>query len=239
MRTMERRLAYASVWVFALAFGWIEASIVVYLRELYTREISVHGPQTFAGLQVTLVTLPNNLVALEMAREACTIILLGAAAWLAGHRAADRAGAFLLAFGVWDLAYYAVLKLVAGWPESLTTWDILFLIPLAWVAPVWAPMLVATLFVVAGTFLFATPERQRRYRWGDVVLLSVAVLLMIGAFLVESRAAIEHRVPERFPVWLFLTGAALATVSFLRAEGWIVRRRDARSALWSLERPEH
>src|SRR5262245_17127356 len=126
MWNVERRLAYAGLWVLALAFGWIEASIVVYLRELYVRETSGHGG-AFPGFQVTLVTLPNSLVALEMAREACTMILLGAAAWLAGRRTVDRAGAFLVLFGVWDLAYYGVLELIASWPESLSTWDILFL----------------------------------------------------------------------------------------------------------------
>ena len=133
MWNVERRLAYTSLWVLALAFGWIEASIVVYLRELYTREMLVHGG-AFPGFQVTLVTLPNNLVALEMAREACTIVLLGAAGWLAGRGTVDRAGAFLILFGVWDLAYYGVLKLIASWPESLSTWDILFLIPAPWLS---------------------------------------------------------------------------------------------------------
>jgi hypothetical protein len=104
----------ASLWVVALAFGWIEASVVVYLREIYAREVALQGAGSFAGLQVTMVSLPARLVAQEVAREACTILLLGAVAWLAGRRLADRIGAFLLAFGVWDLAYYAALWLVRG-----------------------------------------------------------------------------------------------------------------------------
>ena len=103
MGNQERRSAYASLWVLALAFGWIEASVVVYLREIYVREVSLQGSTSFTGLQVSLVSLPSHLVAVEMAREACTILLLGAVAWLAGRRPADRAGAFLLSFGIWDL----------------------------------------------------------------------------------------------------------------------------------------
>ena len=218
MRNGERRLAYASLWVLALAFGWIEASVVVYLREIHAREMSLHGTNFFAGLQVTLVSLPNHLVALEMAREAWTIVLLGAVAWLAGRRPAERAGAFLLAFGAWDLTYYAVLKFVAGWPDSIRAWDILFLIPLPWVAPVWAPISVATLFVIAGTYLFSTADHERRYQWADGGVLAASAFLTIAAFLAESSAAVDHRTPERFASWLFWAGVVLGTVWFARVE---------------------
>ena len=38
MTNRERRGAYASLCLFALAFGWIEASVVVYLREIAIHE---------------------------------------------------------------------------------------------------------------------------------------------------------------------------------------------------------
>jgi hypothetical protein len=218
MRNQKRRAGYASLWVFALAFGWIEASVVVYLRQIYMREAALNATSGLEGLQITLVSLPGHLVGLEMAREACTILLLGAVAWLAGSRSRERVGAFLLSFGVWDLTYYAVLKLVAAWPDSLSTWDILFLIPLPWVAPVWAPATVATVFVLAGSYLFWTAEHERSYRWPDVVILAASALMTIAAFLVESQAAIDHQVPERFPLWLFSAGVIVGTAWFLRVE---------------------
>jgi hypothetical protein len=226
MRNRGRLAAYGSLWVFALTFGWIEASVVVYLREIYMREVSLRGTGYFTGFQVTLVSLPNHLVALEMARESCTILLLAAVAWLAGRRPAARAGAFLMAFGIWDLAYYGVLRLVSGWPESVRTWDILFLIPLPWVAPVWAPMTVATVFVFAGSYLFWTAERPRQYRWPDAAVLAVSVLLTIATFLVESDAATTQRAPERFPLWLFWAGVALGTGWFLHLERRALRSID-------------
>src|SRR5512141_1963942 len=100
----QARRAYAALWVLALAFGWIEASVVVYLREIVPP----------GDAQVTLVSLPRHLLTVETAREACTILLLGAVAWLAGRRLAARIGAFLLVFGIWDLSYYAGLKLALG-----------------------------------------------------------------------------------------------------------------------------
>jgi hypothetical protein len=217
MTKQERRAAYASLWLLALAFGWIEASVVVYLRELYAREVST---------DVTLVSIPSRLLVVEIVREACTILLLAAVAWLAGRRLVERAGAFLLSFGIWDLTYYAVLKLVVGWPESLRTWDVLFLIPVPWVAPVWAPVSVAILFVAAGSYLFWAPGRERRYRWSDIGVFVASALLIIAAFLVESSAAIDQRLPERFPVWLFGAGVVLGAVWFLWIELGAARKRD-------------
>ena len=39
-----------------------------------------------------------------------------------------------------------------GWPRSVFDWDILFLIPLPWWGPVLAPVLIASLMVVGGTW---------------------------------------------------------------------------------------
>jgi hypothetical protein len=225
MSNHERRTAFGTLWVFALAFGWIEASAVFYLREIGDRAVSIQETSDIAGFPVTLVSLPSHLIALEMAREGCTIILLGAVAWLAGRRLADRTGAFLLSFGIWDLTYYAALKGVLGWPDSLGAWDILFLIPLPWVAPVWAPVTVATLFAVAGSHLFWTADRERRYRWRDIGVLAGSVVLTIAAFLVESGAAINAREPERFPVWLFWAGVVLGMSWFAQVEWRALRRR--------------
>jgi hypothetical protein len=231
MHARERRTAYLSVWVLALAFGWIEASVVVYLRAVGARDGSLAMAHPVVEAQAAFVALPEALVALEMAREACTILLLGAVAWLAGRRPADRAGAFLLSFGIWDLTYYAVLRLVLGWPESLGTWDVLFLIPRPWVAPVWAPVTAAALFVVAGTFLYWTPGRERQFEWSDVAVFLTSGLLTIASFLGESGVVLDRRPPDRFPVWLFWSGVLLGVGGLLRLE----RRRSPGSELTKLQ----
>jgi hypothetical protein len=46
----------------------------------------------------------------------------------------------MFVFGIWDLFYYVWLKVCLGWPSSLLTWDVLFLIPVPWVGPVLAPV---------------------------------------------------------------------------------------------------
>jgi hypothetical protein len=215
---------FAALCGFAIAFGWIEATVVVYLREIGARS----GPGTGAALQTSLVSLPQRLVALEMMREACTIALLAAVSWLAGRRVADRAGAFLLTFGIWDLTYYAVLRLVIGWPATLGDWDVLFLIPQPWVAPVWAPAAVALLFVAAGAHLLRTSDRRRRYRWIDVSVLTASVLLILGAVLARSGAALDRQPPERFAVEVFWAGVALGAAWFIRVERRVLTARAAR-----------
>ena len=208
--------SYGALWVFALAFGWIEANVVVHLRDLYLRDASAAGGDV--GLQVTQVALPYRVMWIEIIREACTMFVLAAVGWLSSRRLAGRIGGFLIAFGIWDLMYYAVLWLVIAWPDSLAAWDILFLIPVAWVAPVWAPVVVAVLFVATGSWLFLTDTNPRDWRWGDAAVIVAACAIIVGSFVVESRAATERRVPERFAWWLYWPGVALGTEWFVRAE---------------------
>lgn len=202
--------------MFALAFGWIEANVVVHLRDVYLRDAAAGGGGV--GLQVTQVALPFRVQWIEIVREACTMLVLAAVGWLSSAHLAGRIGAFLLAFGVWDLMYYAVLWLVIGWPDSLAAWDILFLIPVAWVAPVWAPCIVALLFVVTGSWLFLTDASPRRWRYADLAVIVVACAVIVASFLVESSAAAEHRVPERYAWWLYWPGVALGAAWFVTVE---------------------
>jgi hypothetical protein len=215
-RISERHATYISLWTFALAFGWIEGCVVVYLRDLYLHDAAAQG--SGIGLQVTTVALPLRTVRLELVREACTIFVLAAVAWMSSRRMSGRWGAFLIGFGIWDLMYYVTLWLVLGWPENLSAWDILFLIPVPWVAPVWAPVVVALVFVAAGSWLFYTEDRARTWRLLDATIILVACAIIVGSFLVESGAAVEHRVPRSYPAWLFWIGVAVGVGWFARTE---------------------
>jgi hypothetical protein len=201
-----------NLWVLALAFGWVEATVVVYLREI----ADLGGGA--ARQPLPPVPVASWLLAVEVTREAWTLVLLGAGGWLAGSRWSERIGAFLLLFGVWDLAYYGVLKLLLDWPESLATWDVLFLIPRPWVAPVWAPALVAAIFVATGTHLLRTANRSRRYGPVDSAILLGAAFVVVVSFLAESGAVGTGRLPSRFPVWLYGSGVLIGTSWFFRVE---------------------
>jgi len=197
----------------------MEAATVVYLR---ATSPSVPGP--FAGVQFPFVLISERLLAAEVVREAATMVVLGAVAWLAGRRRADRVGAFLFAFGVWDLAYYLVLRLISGWPNSLTDPDILFLIPWPWVGPVWAPMLVAAIFVAAGSYLYWSPDQGRRYSASDVALLTISAAAIVASFLVDWSAATAGELPQDFRPGLYWIALVLGTGWFVHIE----RRRALR-----------
>ena len=199
---------YVWLWIFGIALGWFEAAVVIYLRALLYPE----------GFRFPLVAIPEFLARVEIAREAASLALIAAGACLAARRALGRFAAFLILFGVWDLAYYAGVKLVLGWPETLSTRDVLFLVPVIWTGPVWAPCLVSATLVGAGSCLFLTPACPRAYRAGDWLIEAAAGLLVALSFTQPWRAALDGGPPDGFPLWLFGSGWGLGVLWFLRAE---------------------
>ena len=73
------------------------------------------------------------------------MIMLGTSALLAGNGAKEEVIAFLWTFSVWDIFYDVWLRLTIGWPISFINSDVLFLLPVPWVAQVWFPILVSGL----------------------------------------------------------------------------------------------
>lgn len=134
----RKRLLIAAL--FGIAFGFVEAAVVVYLR--FATGLWP-GPQAGA-----FITLPESLLRIECFREAATMIMLGVIALLSGQSIKAKTVAFLWTFAVWDIFYYVWLRLTIGWPTSLMNSDLLFLIPVPWVAQVWFPLLVSSLTAV-------------------------------------------------------------------------------------------
>lgn len=130
--------------IFAVAMGFLEAIVVVYLRQIYY-------PQ---GFDFPLTPFSLQMLFAEWLREICTIIMLICIAIIAGKDYLQKFSYFLYTFAVWDIFYYIGLKLFLNWPSSFLTWDILFLIPLPWVGPVLAPVICSlTMILLAGTII--------------------------------------------------------------------------------------
>ena len=128
---------------FAVAMALLEAAVVVYMRQLYYPD----DPMQLFPLSFLRQYDP----ALELSREAATIIMIATVALLAERRTATRSFAsFVFVFGVWDIFYYVWLKVLMNWPVSWLEWDVLFLIPMIWLGPWICPALIGLLFAVWG-----------------------------------------------------------------------------------------
>lgn len=149
------------VGVFASAFGFLEATVVVYLRAAtgvlpgYRGTLSDVVRLSYESQAIG--ELPPSLLTLEVLREAATLLMLSSAALLTSVKARARVAAFLWAFAIWDLVYYAALWATVRWPHSIRDTDVLFLIPEPWFAPVWFPLLVSVLTLVAVLLTRASP----------------------------------------------------------------------------------
>ncbi len=171
------------IWVviFAIGFAWVESAVVVYLREIFYEGTSIF-PLTVNWEGDTYVG--NYLTRIELVREFATLVMLVSVGWAAGRTRWQKFCFFMIAFGVWDIFYYVWLRVMIGWPESIMTWDILFLLPLPWVGPVITPVLIALAMTAAGTMIIYFEEKgyKIRFSWYDWAIVMACGLLMIAAF---------------------------------------------------------
>lgn len=132
--------------VFGAAMGFVESAVVVYLR--VATGLYPGGPEPAATAQV-VSELSRRLLTIEIFREMATIVMLVCVALLTAKPRRERWAIFLWTFAFWDVIYYAGLRITIGWPTSLKTLDVLFLIPTPWFAEVWFPVLVSVLCMLA------------------------------------------------------------------------------------------
>jgi hypothetical protein len=154
LRLTGSQLAFTTL--FGAAFGFVEAAVVVYLRAALGLLPGYKGTladvaRMSANLyqQAQSVELPPSLLTVELFREAATIVMFATLALLAAQRMRERWAIFLWAFATWDISYYAALWATVRWPASLRDLDVLFLIPVPWLAQVWFPLLVSLLTLLA------------------------------------------------------------------------------------------
>lgn len=154
--------------VFAAAFGFLEAVVVVYLRAAVGLLPGYQGTlsdvirmsgQFYVQTQV-ISQFPKSLLTLEVLREAATIFMLLSVALLTSANSRARAAVFLWTFAIWDIVYYAALWATVRWPLSLKDPDVLFLIPAPWLSPVWFPILVSALAVATVLVSRVTPPKS-------------------------------------------------------------------------------
>jgi hypothetical protein len=183
---------------FGITFAYVESAVVVYLREIFY-------PNGF--------NFPLNLVickigAIELGREAMTIIMLITVSFIAGKSRYQRWSYFLFLFGVWDIFYYVWLKVFLNWPDSLFTWDILFFLPVPWTSPVLAVVSVACIITfvgIAGIFLEYAGYKLQPH-WYHWIFAIFGSLVIYHSFTIDWKWIANNGLPRDYPWWLLFIG---------------------------------
>jgi hypothetical protein len=127
--------------IFGISMAHLEGVVVVYLRKAL-------GMTESEPIRNASGKLTGRNLFIEMTREASTIVMLLIISIIAGDTWLERVVLFLWTFAFWDLFYYVSLYVLIKWPPDLRTIDILFLIPVPWIAPVWLPLAISSLTIV-------------------------------------------------------------------------------------------
>ena len=225
--------------LFGISFGYVEAAVVVYLRMLnepLRQQFHLdRGPDDLfplATLDQLKASSPDTLRLLrsEVAREGATLVMLGAVALCLAANARQWVACFVIVFGIWDIAFYAGLRLLIGWPRSLLTWDILYLIPVPWVGPVLAPVLVSLSMISAGFLVLARDWAGKPVRLGALNWLGIVAggVIIVAAFTWDHRNIMAGGMPNPFNWPLFILGEVVGLAAFLQAAARKVEGETAR-----------
>jgi len=195
-----RRLLFLAL--FGVAMAYLESAVVVYLRQIYYP----------GGFCFPLKPIPFPELTIEIGREVSTIMMLLLVGILSYRKPILRFAAFIFTFGCWDIFYYIWLYIFLGWPPSLLTWDILFLIPVPWTGPVIAPLIVAATFVVIGARVILLRDEIKFERRDWIVGVSGAIFIFLS-FIYNYKAALSQTLPSLFPWFLFIPAEVLLIIS--------------------------
>jgi hypothetical protein len=212
--------------IFGTAFGYLEAAVVSYLRLLHEPVRQRFYPGRPAGELFPLLRQEqiaaggpeqHKVLVTEVGRELATIVMLAGIALAVAENTAQWAAAFVITFGTWDITFYLFLKILLGWPASLLTWDILFIMPVVWAGPVLAPVLVSVAMVTPGVCHLRRDAnshgvRLRARNWLGIV---VGAAIIFVSFTLDYRNIMAGGMPHAFNWPVFGLGMIVASFGYL------------------------
>jgi len=165
----------------------------------------------------------------EVGREAATLVLIAAGAWLSGRNGAQRFAFSATIFAVWDIFYYVWLKILLDWPASLMDWDLLFLIPVAWASPVLAPVIVSAILLAFAVLIIKRDSAGAVVRVSavDLVGFSVAALVVVSSFCMAGAHISEPDYHHHFSWLVFAVGCVAAVALFIKCMRRSIHSRAA------------
>lgn len=209
--------------------GMFEAAVVIYLREIMYP----------GGFDFPLAPVHPHLALTEILREASTMVMLICIGLLAGRKFSQRFAWFIYSFAIWDIFYYVFLWLLISWPESLMTWDVLFLIPATWTGPVITPLILTLVMILFAIWILVPAEKNINTRimpleWLSLSGGSAVVIIafvsdymkhMLDRFTFAEMLKISdpellthasHYVPGKFPWLIFFAGVTIILLTMVR-----------------------
>lgn len=195
----------AKLALFAVAFGYIEAAVAHYLRLHYYPE----------GFTFQLKDIDRHVLLVEMGREAATIVVLFCITALTKGPVIRKSSTFIYIFGIWDITYYGAFYLFERWPSSLLDWDVLFLIPVPWFAPVIVPITISLLGIIGALMvqLYYDKFGQVKVDRKTLFLFILALGLWFTSFVIDSPG---WTFPRNYQWVLFGTGIFLVAAGYGR-----------------------
>jgi len=194
--------------LFSIAMAFMESAVVIYLRKIYYPD----------GFRLPIRIIESSVSLVEILREAATLVMLVAIGILAGKTRIQRFAFFLFCFGTWDIFYYVFLKLFLNWPLTILEPDILFLIPVPWVGPVLAPVILSLIMILSAFVLIREEKKGKVLTRKQLALLVTGSVVVITSFTANFRDYLvvnaednPHPVSRTFPGynWYIFSGGIL------------------------------
>ena len=212
----ETKKTLLIVTIYAIAMGFLEAAVVIYLRKLYYPN----------GFDFPLPLIDSFILKIDWIREMSTIIMLLTIALLAGKKLYEKFAYFIYAFAIWDIFYYVFLKATLNWPSSLMAWDVLFLIPWPWIAPILVPLLCIIILVITSLLIIHFNDLGYKVK----ITLPEWILFILGALIVlytllydygniilfGSYLSIQNFIPTNYSWVTFSIGIILASIATIK-----------------------
>jgi len=206
------RTTAVAVIAYAGAMAYLEAAVVIYLQLALGLEVGAIFPLLPASGA-------GNLVAIEAGRELATLVMIATVGLLVGRTRLERLAWSAVVFGIWDIGYYAWLHVFSGWPPTPNTPDLLFLLPVPWVGPVWSPVAVSAALVGAGLAGASAVRSGRRLavaRWHWAAGLGGGLVVVLS-YTLDAGRLIDGGLPGPYPWPIFAVGILLALAAAIDA----------------------
>lgn len=226
---IKYRENFLNLSIFGIAMGFLEAIVVIYVRQLYYPE----------GFEFPLKMLPEKMILVEWIREISTIVMLVIVGVISGRTFEQKFSFFIFTFGIWDIFYYVALKILIDWPSSFLTWDLLFLIPITWLGPVIAPIICSILMIFLSIIIVSQTSKDRDFKlnkpeWTFLlagaftifctfiydylnIIVKNGFILKISKLTSDQKfvSIVESFTPEKFGWSAFIAGVCLILICIL------------------------